>query len=179
MLPLSGAELAPTACFDHYKYGTEAFSDFAPEKAEYAAGDAVNVRFKITNNFEIPLVDGNVKAVVVYKGEKDASNQLGDEIVDEFFMDHPVNLQPGAAMGGKITWTSPVGLRPGVYAINAYLMQTGKFNLKGLAFSTWSPGATTTFSMAGSGSPAYFDKAGITVNDGAYSERDIAPFFPP
>ncbi|MBI2675669.1 MAG: hypothetical protein HYX24_04380 [Candidatus Aenigmarchaeota archaeon] len=178
--PLAFA-LQPAPCFDYYRYGELKFDWFHPEKIAYNAGEQLIGKVELKNTLPYPIAQGNIKVFVLYRGEKDIDTIYGDEIIDEFFLPEEVNLRPGETYKAGFTWEIPGDAKPGVYALNAYLMETTNFNLAGLAFTTSTPAATSTFTIKNSGSYVVtgLDRPSIAINGKKYAERTFVPFFSP
>ncbi len=171
--------LQPTPCFDYYRYGELKFDWFHPEKITYDAGEQLIGKVELKNTLPYPIAQGNIKIFVLYRGEKDIDTIYGDEIVDEFFLPEQVNLRPGETYKAGFSWDISDDMKPGVYALNAYLMETTNFNLAGLAFTTSTPAATSTFAIKNSGQYVVtgLDKPSIAINGKKYAERTFVPFF--
>ncbi|MEM7817002.1 MAG: hypothetical protein QXZ20_03755, partial [Candidatus Aenigmatarchaeota archaeon] len=145
-----GFSLETIDCFQYYKYGYNPdldeggvkFEFFSPEKISYNAGDYVYVDYRIKNTFGIPIVHGNLKVLVLYRGIENIDRIEDDDIIDDFYVLEDLYLFENYTYSGSFKWKIPENAKEGIYVINAYFMEKKKFNIAGLNFHTSIPGAT-------------------------------------
>ncbi|MBN2250780.1 MAG: hypothetical protein JW724_01725, partial [Candidatus Altiarchaeota archaeon] len=172
----SFAVMEESVCDMHYRFDGLEFSEFYPEKVSYMQGDAVRFSYSIDNQFGSPLVGGDVKALVLYRGPVDVDRQEDDDVVDDFFVLHDVSIRDGDVYSGKFVWSVPESALPGFYVVNLYFPVERKFNVAGLTFMTSVPAAVTSFEVGGVDSGAFIlEKAGTYLNGERYGFRMPAP----
>ncbi len=179
VLCLSCAALAvveDVPCSENYNFDGLKFTDFHPEKVAYSQNDTVKVTYTISNEFGSPLVQGDVKVLVMYRGTTDIDRIEDDDIIDDVIVQKDVNLQAGDKYTGSFEWKIPLQAKPGVYAINAYFPVQKKFNIAGLTFMTSVPAATTIFQVNGDTyEQILLDKNATSFNGNKYLFRSPIP----
>ena len=143
------AAVEDSQCGEHYKFDGLKFNEFYPEKAVYNQGDKVRLTYAIENQFPGPLVDGAIRALVLYRGLTDIDRTEDDDIIDESFAKSDISIDKGDKYSGTFAWSIPAKAKPGIYVINLYYPVKKKFNIAGLTFYTAIPAATTTFEVKG------------------------------
>ena len=167
-------------CFQYYKFGGIEFNELYPEKVSYSPGDKVKVSYELNNLLGHPVVHGEVKAQVLYRGLKDIDRTEGDDIIDEFFVVRDLNLKANDTYSDEFEWLVPKNAKSGVYVVNLYFLVKDKFSLSGLSFMTSVPGRTTTFEVVNpNGYRISFDKNNTFINDKRYLFRASTPSFDP
>ena len=170
------AAVENVACGQHYNFGTLKFTEFYPEKVAYSQGDEVNFVYTMENEFGSPLVEGDVKALVMYRGPTDVDRIEDDDIVDDFYAKTDVSIQTADKYKGSFVWKIPAKAKPGIYAVNLYFPVKKKFNIAGLTFMTSVPGATTTFEVRGVDSGnVMLEKTSTQFNGNKYGFRMPIP----
>lgn len=172
----ASAIVEDVSCGENYNFDTLKFPDFYPEKAAYSQNDTVKVTYTLSNEFNAPLVQGDVKVLVMYRGTTDVDRIEDDDIIDDIIVQKGVNLQAGDKYTGSFEWKIPLYAKPGVYAMNAYFPVKKKFNIAGLTFMTSVPAATTSFEVkGGSYEQILLDKNATSFNGEKYLFRSPTP----
>lgn len=156
------ASVQEADCFSYYKFQDGLrFENFHADKNSYTAGNDVVVGYTLKSYMEAPIVQGSVKAQILY----------GDNIVDEFFVAKDINMKLGDTIKQEFKWAIPTDAKPGNYVIKVYFIVADRFNLAGINFISSLPGEQTIFSVVNpsSYSRVYFDQSSVFVNDNAYS----------
>ncbi len=176
-LSVAGSALVEdVSCSENYNFDSLKFAEFYPEKAIYDQNDTVRVSYTISNEFNEPLVEGDVKVLVMYRGATDVDRIEDDDIIDDTIVQKDVSIQAGDKYSSSFEWKIPVHAKPGVYAINAYFPVKNKFNIAGLTFMTSVPAATTSFEVKGDAyEQILLDKNATSFNGNKYLFRSPNP----
>ncbi|MBN2250782.1 MAG: hypothetical protein JW724_01735 [Candidatus Altiarchaeota archaeon] len=172
----SFAQVQDVNCNNHYTFDGLKFNDFHTGRIIYEQGDEVTFEYEVENRFGSPLVEGDIKATVMYRGPKDLDRQEDDDIIDEFIAFPDVNIQEGDKYPGSFTWKVPTKAKTGIYSVNLYFPVKKKFNVAGLTFMTSVPAAATSFKVSGAEYDVLLlEKTATFVNGEAYGFRAPLP----
>ncbi len=180
ILPCASAAVEEASCGDYYHFDGLRFMELAPEKAVYITGETVNMRYSLENDFGSPLVQGDVRVLMMYQGPSMDSRKDDADIVDDYLAEKDLNLQAGDNYSGTFIWKIPKNAKPGYYLVNAYFPVDEKFNAAGLTFMSSVPAIRTSFKVSGSPSDVcMLDKGSTTFNGNAYDFRGPLPGIKP
>ncbi len=176
--PFASAELKDANCFDYYKFDGMKFTELFPDKAVYNQGEKVILNYKLDNQFGSPLVEGQIRAVVMYRGTEDIDRVDDDDILDIFYVKEDISMDVGDTYEGEFTWMIPKKARSGIYVVNTYYMVKSRFNIAGVSFMTPVPAKTTTFEVkADTQETLLLDKTETYLNGKKYQFRAFIPSF--
>jgi hypothetical protein len=172
------AVVEDVVCKENYRFNGLVFNEFFSERMEYAQGEEVSFEYIINNRFGSPLVEGDIKVLMVYEG-MEVANRLEDaDIVDDFFGATGINLQTGDSYRGSFSWKIPEKAKPGVYAARLYFPVKEKFNVAGITFMSSVSAKVTSFRVNGTDySVPMLDRKQTYLNGKAYGFRDYIPGF--
>ena len=168
---ITNAEFVPGDCFAHYNFQNGlVFENFHTDKATYNPGDTIIVSYTTTSYMQAPIVQGSVKAQILFSDSTTGTQN----IIDEFFVLRDVNLQIGDSLSKEFRWSIPTDAKPGKYLVNLYFIVADRFNLAGINFIFTIPGKQTNFEVTQADeapsqySNVYFDQAATLVNNELY-----------
>jgi len=174
------AAVEDAPCNESYVFDGLKYTEFYPEKISYSQNDTVRFTYRMANEFGSPLVAGDVKVLVMYRGPYNVDRTEDDDIIDDYVAQKDVSIAEGDTYTGTFEWKIPEKAKPGVYAVNLYFPVKNKFNIAGLTFYTAVPGKTTTFGVTGdSYEQILLDKNATTFNGRSYMFRAPIPMADP
>lgn len=166
-------------CEDFYKYDSIEF-ELYPEKVVYNAGDEATLHYSLQNLYNVPIIDGGVKAIILYRGKSNADREEGDDIIDQFYVKKGINLNVNDKFEGEFKWKIPSKAMEGFYVVNLYLLGGEKFDLAGLPFMTEVPAIMATFEVKNDKPiTLIFDKKATYLNNELYQFRAFFPTYQP
>ena len=174
------AAVEEVACNNYYHFDGLQFREFAPEKVEYVQGDDVRFNYVIENVFGSPLVQGDVKVLIMYEGPEVVNRMEDPDLLDDLFAETDVNIQEGDKYAGSFAWKIPKKAKPGVYVAKVYFPVKRKLNIAGLTFMSSVPAKSTTFKVLGTDSGVFLLEKNRTLFNGQkYGFRDYIPGLQP
>lgn len=176
----SFAAVEDVSCNESYQFDGLKYAEFYPDRAGYSQNDTVKLTYTLKNEFGSPLVAGDVKLLVLYRGPNDVDRIEDDDIIDDLIAQKDVSIAEGDKYTGTFEWKIPEKAKPGVYSVNAYFPVKKKFNIAGLTFYTAVPAKTTTFEVIGDAyEQILFDKNATKFNGNRYMFRAPIPMVDP
>ncbi len=146
------------------------FNNLYVEKFVYSPGETVRGAFDVQSRLSHPLVDGRVRAQILY--QPDYARPLhGPDVVDEFFLEKEVNMRANDSEHFEFEWKLPEKARPGVYKL-ALFFYMGPFQVGGASFLPNMQGGLTMFEVRDTGEEwgqVRFERDKIDVSGRQYS----------
>ncbi len=158
LLPLSSAELVSVPCRDWYEFGSVEFTGLAVDRPAYSPGDAVKITALARSNNSFPLVEGSVRAHIIYR------DGVEEYIIDEFPLAEDVSMLPNGTVKATGEWQIPEGIKSGEYLAAVHFIVADSFNMAGVSFLRGIYGEVTSFDVEGGDSLVYFDTSSLTIN---------------
>jgi len=114
------AAVEDAPCNESYVFDGLKYTEFYPEKISYSQNDTVRFTYRMANEFGSPLVAGDVKVLVMYRGPYNVDRTEDDDIIDDYVAQKDVSIAEGDTYTGTFEWKIPEKAKPGVYAVNLY-----------------------------------------------------------
>jgi hypothetical protein len=164
-------------CFDYYEFGAVNINVQSPVPS-FSNGTLATFNATLTNSLDYPLVDGAMY-VKVYRKNAVWGAEKGNDLIDQFYVKKQINIPAK----GKVSFDFNYPILPdfvsGVYRMDSFFVESGKFNISGLSFTEDVTGGVVEFGVKSDNKQfIVFDKNSVLLNGQKYDFIGVTRYLP-